>query len=369
MKLFEKKILYILVRLRRDELMVVKNTQHYIHNPQAFLENSYVKSCNNAMLAQFIGSGVSNLTSIFMCKAAERASGAGTTKKSEKEADVKTESPKEEKDVVAEEKPEIIETDEDIKKNIAEYLKDTGITPDEVSMDAIVKKYKNIKSFAKDNKLELTEEKLKERIILFARGLEYRKATTSFDSGSTGAIEIAGVKEAIAEGSQEQYNQAVKNHAASVIELYDENGDGALNRTEFIASQLQAAGEEANDDNMAATEVIFRVLDQDGNGKIDLTEMSALQWATSKRLDSNESKTGNDITTQEYSMVKDDMANIALSALTSSESEEILNLLQDNKRSEALAKIVTNENLTSEQKQQINDFINLYNSGYQGLLK
>ncbi len=51
--------------------MVVKNTQHYIHNPQAFLENSAMKAANNQYIAQFIGSGVSNLTSIFMCKAAD----------------------------------------------------------------------------------------------------------------------------------------------------------------------------------------------------------------------------------------------------------------------------------------------------------
>ncbi len=335
--------------------MVVKNTQHYIHNSQAFLENSALKNANNQMWAQFIGSGVSNLTSIFMCKAADNVNGGGST--------TKTEEPEKETAAVKEE-PAVVETDDDIKKNIIEYLKDTGITPDDTTMDAIIKKYKNIKEFAKDNKQEITDAKLKERIILFARGLEYRKATTA---GTT--FEIAGAKEALAEGSQENYNQAVKNHAASVIELYDDNGDGVLNRTEFIAGQLQAAGETSTKDNMAGAEVIFRVLDQNNDGKIDLTEMSALQWATSKRLDSEENKTGNDVTTQEYAMVQDDMANIALSALTSSESVEILQLLKDNKRAEALAKIVTNENLSQEEKQQINDFINLYNAGVQGFSK
>ncbi len=203
--------------------MVVKNTQHYIHNPQAFLENSAMKAANNQYIAQFIGSGVSNLTSIFMCKAADGVTDGGSTTKTEK-----TE-PNKEAEVPKEEPKDVVESDDDIKKNIIEYLKDTGITPDDTTMDAIIKKYKNIKEFAKENNQEITDAKLKERIILFARGLEYRKATTA---GTT--FEIAGVKEALAEGNQENYNQAVKNHAASVIELYDDNGDGVLNRTEFI---------------------------------------------------------------------------------------------------------------------------------------
>lgn len=331
---------------------MVAKAQHYIHNPQAFLENSAIKSANNQMLAQFIGNGVANLASmsIFLCKQSEDKTVAPT-----KDEPVK------------EDKPEVIESDDDIKKNITEYLKDTGIKPDEASMDAIIKKYKNIKSFAKENNQELTEDKLKERIILFAKGLEYRKATTA---GTT--FEIAGVKEAMEAESTEGYKTAMNNHAASVIELYDENGDGALDRDEFFGSQLQAANEILTEENSAGMEIAFRFFDIDNSGKLEQNEVAALQWMTSKRNDGADvQRTGNDITADEYQAVQKDIATFVdtvLSAnLSETEKDNVKTLLNQGKTADALTIILAKAD--ESQRKQIEEMIGMYTTGYENLTK
>lgn len=290
---------------------MVAKAQHYINNPDAFLKNSAMKSAQNQYIAQFIGSGISNLTSIFLYRDTVSSS---TTKTEDTEPKVETSAPKEEaKDVV--------ESDDDIKKNIIEYLKDTGIETDDSMMTDLLKKYKAIKAANPD----IEADNLASRLSNYAKALQARKIELKM---SAEALDLAD-KRLNDEISQEEYQQALKssdlkivdneiadtkndpsssefktalvNRGSGYVDLCDTDGDQKVSFDEFIAFAQQESTTQLSEVEIELSRNVFNLIDKDNNQSIDVNEMASHLYAISRLHDEDgKPSTTEDLTLAEW---------------------------------------------------------------------
>lgn len=197
---------------------MVAKTQHFIHNPQAFLEQSAIKSAQNQGMAQFIGNGISNLASmsVFLCKQKGNDTTTTTT------ATTTTEAPKEEQEVTLPDK----EKSEDIVKNL---VKDFEKLPAGIQKD-LVHKYNVIKTVTPD----ITEEVLTKRLNNYAQALKFHNAELAANTDDSVVYESA----CSAATTNEELVTAYEQFGTEYVELYDQNGDGAIDVHEMFYQEL-----------------------------------------------------------------------------------------------------------------------------------
>lgn len=195
--------------------MAVKNTQHFIHNPQAFLEKSYIKNCNNQMLVQAIGTGISNLASmsvfLFQQKGDNSVDEGTTTKDAPKDEPKKAE-----------------EKEEDIIKNIKNMLNASQVNFDNESVEFqkdLVNKYKVIKEVNPN----ITEEELSKRLNNYAKALKFNKAKLD-------GIEYQS--ECAKATTKEELLSLYNKFGEEFVELYDKDGNGSVGIAEMLYQEV-----------------------------------------------------------------------------------------------------------------------------------
>ncbi|MCM1004376.1 MAG: hypothetical protein NC408_08555 [Candidatus Gastranaerophilales bacterium] len=272
--------------------MVVKNTQHYIHNSQAFLENNAIKAANNQMWAQFIESGVSNLTSIFMCNAANGVNGGGstttTTTKTEKtinEAVVPSEEPKE----------------TDASQVVKDMIDDFDQLP-KTTQNALIERYnKLIDKNGKDFDKALIKLNLNNYLKgMSARGIEQKFGLS--EELCSEEIVIDGVDEAVQKGDTVAYIEAYRTAAKEFIAQYDIDGDGKINLSE-LEGNLPSLTDEADKKELAAA--FLATINRDADAEnLDMNEVAAYLLSMARINDYDNgteiAKTGSSINQSEY---------------------------------------------------------------------
>ena len=250
-----------------------------------------------------------------------------------------------------EEKIEAAAGDEKIKT----MLSDAGINANETDMAKIKSKYEMILAYNTKNGIKTDEAKLKERIINFAKGLQYHNAETQFALNNGGeAIVIDGVKEAVQNGDMEAFKAAFHQKAKEYIELYDNTeGDGKISIDELVAMEEKELGRAltAKEKNIVEENAInmISVLNQDNDpATLDENEIAAYLWTMSKINDGNDKKTADDITFEEWNTSRESLGILSGTTLTD-EQLDIINPAFSiiNKTGKSLEELYELEDLSS----------------------
>ena len=159
------------------------------------------------------------------------------------------------------------------------------------------------------NSEEIVNNMLKAGTITPEKADKYIQALNYKPAETPEPIVLDAVNEALEAGSQEQFNNAYLQYAREQIETYDTNNDGVVQFEEFEKEEKENAGELYDE---LSTKAIFNTIDQNGDDKIDTTEMASLIWATSKINDTETSKSAGDITASEIETIVDNFAAIGL---------------------------------------------------------
>lgn len=156
---------------------------------------------------------------------------------------------------------------------------------------------------------EIVNNMLKAEVITQEKANKYIEALNFKAAETPEPIVLDAVNEAVTAGSQEQFNNAYLQYAREQIETYDTDNDGVVLFDEFEKVEKEKAGELYDELN---TKVIFDTINQNGDDKIDTTEMASLIWATSKINDTETSKSAGDITANEIETLIDNFTAIGL---------------------------------------------------------
>ena len=159
------------------------------------------------------------------------------------------------------------------------------------------------------NSEEIVNNMLKAGVITQEEADSYIQALNFKPTETPEPIVLDAVNEALEAGSQEQFNNAYLQYAREQIETYDTNNDGVVQFEEFEKEEKENAGELYDE---LSTKAIFNTIDQNGDDKIDTTEMASLIWATSKINDTETSKSAGDITASEIETLIDNFTAIGL---------------------------------------------------------
>lgn len=159
------------------------------------------------------------------------------------------------------------------------------------------------------NSEEIVNNMLKAGTITQEEADSYIQALNFKPAETPEPIVLDAVNEALEAGSQEQFNNAYLQYAREQIETYDTNDDGFVQFDEFEKVEKEKAGELYDE---LSTKAIFDTINQNGDDKIDATEMASLIWATSKINDTETSKSAGDITANEIETLIDNFAAISL---------------------------------------------------------
>lgn len=274
---------------------MVQRTQHFIHNPQAFLENSYMKSCNNQMWAQAIGGMVSNLASmsVFLCQQNKEETVEETTTTTTTSS---SEAPKEEP-----EKAENI-----IKDLISDYD-----TLTETTQKALVERYNKL---IEKNGTAYDKALIKLNLNNYLKGMNSRAVEQKFGLSEelcSDEIVINGVEEAIEESDTKAYLEAYRTAAQEFIAQYDTDGDGKINLSELKENGIILT-DAADRDELAAAFLETINCDAD-KSTLDVNEVAAYLLSMARINDYNNgteiAKTGNSINQSEYASTLDVIAS------------------------------------------------------------
>ncbi len=232
----------------------------------------------------------------------------------------------EEQAVSTEEEKTSVQSNEEIVRSI---LTDANLDCDNSDFINILSKYENMVSYAQNNSAEVNDEKIKERIVNYAKGLQYHKAEAGFALNNSGEpIIVEGVKEAVENNDMEAFKAAFHQKAKEYIELYDNNNDGKINPDELIAMEEKELGRALTQEekSIVQEEVVNRlaILNQDKDSALDENEISAYMWAMSKINDGRSGKTAQDITFEEWNVSQTSMGILSGTKLTEDQWNVIL---------------------------------------------
>ena len=251
-------------------------------------------------------------------------------------------------------KPEIAQQEV---KTAAQLLQEAGISTEGLDLEDIENKYKNITEYYASNGIEKDARGLsaEDRIINYAKGLQYKQTETAFasayqnnETSSNVKYEIAGVKEAIEsfdgktqasfDNAMQKQNDAFHAAAEQRIEVYDTNGDGKVSIQELITQSVKDEEKRlgraltVKEKQIVQQEAINRIamLDQNQDNNIDQNEMAAFVWATAKVNDNESHQSANDITYEEWVTTEETMTLLALpeSELTQEDINKIAKFRQ-----------------------------------------
>ena len=223
---------------------------------------------------------------------------------------------------IAEEKPvnEKPQDTNNLQKEVEDILETAKLTVSEEVLEEVVKKYAVMKQFNKSTT------PLETRVINYAKALSnYGRAEEAFRQGDSQAVyEIAGVKDAKAEGSMEKYIAAYEKAADEYIELCDDKyGDGKISFIEYIAHENANAGIDidslSNEEaitKFAAEYIAFQALDLDQSGWLEKNEVAGMINWTSVQDDN-----GENITFADNQSFGEDIANYVISTLGLNEED------------------------------------------------
>lgn len=326
---------------------------HTTVNPYKIQENN-----NKIGMALTFAQGLTGmLGSIWTCYAADPNSnggGGGTTVKSSKETEEVNDKKEEKEDPTK------------LKKEVVDILEKEKITVSDKILDEVVKKYTTIKNF---NSGKFTVE---QRVINYAKALSnYGKVEESFGKGDQTAVyNIAGVKEAIEEGSMEKYKAAYNNAADEYIELRDDKaGDGQISFVEYIAKETAVASidiENLSDSEaktkFAAEYIAFQALDLDRSGYLEKNEVAGMiNWRAVQDND------GKNITYNDNQSFGEDLANYVMATLELDEADtkQFIEYITADNRDDALSLLQKKTTLTEEE---FADIVNAF-KGYTEAVK
>lgn len=174
---------------------------------------------------------------------------------------------------------------------ITEKLKDKKIDYEGVNIKDITKKYNTLGEL-------FGEDAADTRIENYIKGVQFHNFVAKAVRGDNSATyEIPGAKEAMQEGNQSKYNRSIQSLGASYVELYDEDCDGYIDAKDLIKLEEKETGKRPIADVLSNR---IGMLDKSGDNKIDANEATAYIYALSKVNDTDNNRTGNDITAQEW---------------------------------------------------------------------
>lgn len=221
---------------------------------------------------------------------------------------------------VSEPKAKSVLSNEEIVRNT---LKNANLNPSEADFNDILAKYENIVAYYNKNSLEIDEAKINERVVNYAKGLQYHNAETQFALNDGGdSIVIDGVQEAVQNGDMDAFKAAFHQKAKEYIELYDSaDGDGKISFDELIQMEEKELGRALTPEEKDIVQKdainLMAVLNQDENlTTLDENEVAAYLWAMSKINDSNDEKTAHDITYKEWSASRESIGILSGTNLT-----------------------------------------------------
>jgi hypothetical protein len=210
-------------------------------------------------------------------------------------------------------------TKKEIEDEVKQLLTNTNIKYDELSEDVqddLLNKYTNIKSYSKDNNIDITDGELTRRLTNYVKALnahsielqmgEYYAQSLEKDGGKEEAWENCDLKivdEDIAaqkgNGLTPEYIDSIVQRGEGDVELYDKNCDGSVDFDEFKNFEEKDSGQTLADEEIDATKQYFNRLDKNNDGKLDANEMATHLFATSRLFDCS-SNTVEDITYKEW---------------------------------------------------------------------
>ena len=223
---------------------------------------------------------------------------------------------KEEETEVVEENPEITEEEvveeESPTDAVKRILNERGIEADDKTIEAVARKYPTMQAIPQEG---LT---IEDRVANYVKGLKGQEIAQNMalnsleeNSNEVPPIQLTAVKDALNNNSQEDFNNAYIEYAQAQIETYDINNNGKIELEEYLNAEKASSGENYIETSAKA---VFSFLDQNNNDTIDVEEMAALIWTTSKINDTENSKTSFDITQDEVSKINDAFTTIGLNA-------------------------------------------------------
>lgn len=210
------------------------------------------------------------------------------------------------KEVKAQPKQEKIKPENAVK----DLVKDFDKLPKEFQTN-LIKKYENIKEIYPN----ITDEKISERLNNYTKALKSHATELEMGEAFAAGFENGNIVEVLTSSDLKIVDEDIENakdpskddffttrinRGAGYVELYDTNGDEAVDFNEFKALEEHDSGQTLTQEEIDATKVVFDRIDKNGNGKIDATEMASHLYAVSRITDEGREGNSAEITFKEW---------------------------------------------------------------------
>lgn len=358
---------------------MVTHTQHFIHNPEAFLEakayERQVSAAKAQVIAQLVSSASTTASSIFLHKRTDEETPEAGSNVRTSEAGVT---------------PAPVEDAEP--KDVVSNLIDNFDTLDETTQNALIERYN---ALIDKNGAGYDQDLIKLNLNNYLKGMDARKTELKFglvedDCSCKDVINIEGVQDALDNKDFPTCIEAYRTAAQQFIAQYDTDGDGKINLEELKAQGIDVVSPEdraefalaflqtINRDNDATTldtdEIaaylltMARINDYDANGRAEAQSAATIdlsEYATTQNIIFSNTKTHKEyartIETQMKEILKN--ANIDFNTYMATEdltslsglTEDDISILQEYKANRSM--ITQQEILESRLKTNYDGFI------------
>ena len=215
-------------------------------------------------------------------------------------------------------------------ENLRTILNEANIQVNDEEILDILAKYEN-KLRVKDQ-MNYTDNQIAKDIQDYARGKLYEKTENTFYSqfkenilpndskATTDGFVIDGVQKAL-DYAKENTNglaralsiqkEGYKSFGNSQVQLYDTNGDNKVDFNEFMEYESKRVNDTYDDAEKTNAKKIFDFLDMNNDNNIDLDEMTSHSYAMSKMTDDANTRTGQEISYNDWFCTQGALAAVA----------------------------------------------------------